>query len=724
MDAPGPRPDATSPTSSQPHLAPAPGHRHRWRLRRGDVGRALLGVAATAVGLEFASWLLPDVEIGGALDAVVLAVSIGLWSALLRPVMVFLAARTGWPGAVLLAIFGQALIVWLTLYDPAGSRQVTLVGALLASWIVAAVSTTAVWAVTAGSDDAATASLVRRAKRRGTVSVPDPDVTGVVFVQLDGVPYPVLEQGVMSGTLPTLARWVRSGSHRMAEWRPTLPATTPASQMGILHGTTEGIPAFRWVDRASGRVLVANRPADATLIEAAHSNGRGLLADDGVSISNLFTGDAPTAYATMSAIGRTQETVESRSTIARFLSRPDGLARGITRTVSEVFRERFQARRAVRRDLRPRVHRGWGFAMERAFLNGALRDLNTSLVAEAMLVGRHAVYVDYVDYDAVAHHAGIFRPESLSALEGLDAVLAQLETVAGVAPRRYRFVVLSDHGQSQGEVFADRYGEELADVVARLAGVDVATARRNLEGAGRLNTVFASGAGDDTVLGRALDRASNRVTERAYTDDDRVEAATHATPAADSSTAPFVVFGSGNLGLVFVAGESQKVPLDTLTERFPGLVSGLVTHPGVGFVVVTTRQYGPVVLGRGGEHRLTDGVVVGIDPLARFGPHAPEFVARLASMPEAPDILVNSLLDDMGEVAAFEGLVGCHGGLGGWQDRAMLVWPAELPGPDSMVVGADALHRLFVGWLELLHHRRHLAPEPADRSGADVADPT
>jgi len=43
-------------------------------------------------------------------------------------------------------------------------------------------------------------------------------------------------------------------------------------------------------------------------------------------------------------------------------------------------------------------------------------------------------------------------------------------------------------------------------------------------------------------------------------------------------------------------------------------------------------------------------------------------------MPEAPDIAVNSLLDPVtGEAAAFEGLVGCHGGLvrsgGLWEHR-------------------------------------------------------
>jgi len=128
----------------------------------------------------------------------------------------------------------------------------------------------------------------------------------------------------------------------------------------------------------------------------------------------------------------------------------------------------------------------------------------------------------------------------------------------------------------------------------------------------------------------------------------------------------------------------------------------------VGFVVVDTVDFGPVALGRGGERRLRDGVVVGVDPLARFGPYAPEFVLRAATMAEAPDIYVNSLVDDLDEVAAFEGLVGCHGGLGGWQDRAMLVHPTALRPPEGLVVGADAMHRVLVGWLEDLGHRQEL----------------
>ena len=86
----------------------------------------------------------------------------------------------------------------------------------------------------------------------------------------------------------------RRARTRLREWTPKLPATTPASQMGILHGVIDGIPAFRWYDRAHDRVMVANKPADAAVIEASPDDRQGpARRRRGASISNLFTGDAP-----------------------------------------------------------------------------------------------------------------------------------------------------------------------------------------------------------------------------------------------------------------------------------------------------------------------------------------------------------------------------------------------------------------------------------------------
>ncbi|HSF97113.1 MAG TPA: phage holin family protein [Ornithinibacter sp.] len=676
-------------------------------LRWGDVGRAVLSLFGATVGFVIASWIVPNFEVEDLETAFVAAVLVGVLGAVLRPLLVRGAVLFGWLGAVLLGLFGQALVIVVVLFTVSDLGDTTILGAFFASWVVAGVSTLFVWIATAGTDDAVVVTMLRKA-RRHPATVPDPQVPGVLFVQADGVPFPVLEWGVRAATLPTLSRWMRSGSHRMAEWRPKLPATTPASQMGILHGTIEGIPAFRWVDRAEGRVYVANKPADAAVIERKHSNGQGLLVDDGVAVSNLFTGDAPTAYACMSSVGRGLETKETRTAISQFLAHPSGLARSVSRTFSELGRELFQRSRARRRDVRPRVHRGWGFAGERAALSGLMRDLNTSLVAEAMLKGRKSIYVNFVDYDGVAHHVGMMQPEALASLEGIDAVLGQLERVAQQAPRKYHIVVLSDHGQSQGEVFSDRYGEDLATLVSRLAQVDVIATEHNAEGSGTLNAMVAGSTDTGSVMGRAMGKASERLATQSFDAVDAADEAERRQAASDTQEEQFLVFGSGNLGLVYVAGESRRLTREDLDARFPALIAGLASHPGVGFLVVDTVDHGPVAVGANGEHRVRDGIVVGDDPLARFGPDAPRFVLRAASMYETPDILVNSLLDELGEVAAFEGLVGCHGGLGGWQDRASLVWPAEFPAPDELVVGADALHRVLVGWLEHLGHRRDL----------------
>ncbi len=51
----------------------------------------------------------------------------------------------------------------------------------------------------------------------------------------------------------------------------------------------------------------------------------------------------------------------------------------------------------------------------------------------------------------------------------------------------------------------------------------------------------------------------------------------------------------------------------------------------------------------------------------------------------------------------------------------MLLAPCALPIPDEPVVGADAMHRLLVSWLEQLGHRRDLAASAAPGS-VDAGD--
>jgi hypothetical protein len=94
-------------------------------------------------------------------------------------------------------------------------------------------------------------------------------------------------------------------------------------------------------------------------------------------------------------------------------------------------------------------------------------------------------------------------------------------------------------------------------------------------------------------------------------------------------------------------------------------------------------------------------------------------------MPESPDLYVNSLVDATTlDVAAFEDLVGAHGGLGGWQDRGMLLVPTELASclPEH-VEGADELHRTLVRMLRHCGHRGSIDESRADGVSAAAPSP-
>jgi hypothetical protein len=55
-------------------------------------------------------------------------------------------------------------------------------------------------------------------------------------------------------------------------------------------------------------------------------------------------------------------------------------------------------------------------------------------------------------------------------------------------------------------------------------------------------------------------------------------------------------------------------------------------------------------------------------------------------------------------VAAFEELVGSHGGLGGGQAHSFVLAPAHWSWPREPLVGAEHTHRLLRGWLADLGH--------------------
>ncbi|MCW6010542.1 alkaline phosphatase family protein [Micromonospora sp. CPCC 205371] len=674
--------------------------------------RSLVRTAVTSfIVLAGTFWLMPGVNARGLVGLLGMVVTVAAVGALLRPLLLALATVLGGFGALVLGAFVQVIVLYVALSLAPDTHVANLPVVFGASWVAVALAALVNWFADAGTDDAFVSetvrlmSRVRRIEERNGRALPDPCPEGLLIIQLDGVPAPLLRWAVRAGNLPHIGRWLRTRSHRLTAWHTGMPATTPAAQAGILYGDTSQVPAFRWYEKDSRRLVVTSRPRDAAEVERRLASGRGLLRDGGISISNAFSGDAAECLLTVS-----HASLPGRSTrgYAAFMTSPYGFTRAIVLGVGELIRELHQARVQRLRDVRPRVSRGGAFLALRPATT-LLRDLNVSLIAEQMARGAPVIFCDFVDYDEVAHHAGPARPESLKALEALDQVLGILERLSAEAARRYHLVVLSDHGQSQGATFRQRFDESLEEVVTRLAegasgdGRAVAGATGTAEEWGRVNALLT-----EAVARRGPTAAATRAAMRRHTTDGEVtlgpadEEARH-IEEHDPAT---VVIASGNLGMVYLTRYPGRLKRAQIEAVYPLLLDGLVAHPGIGLVVVDDEA-GPVAMGRRGSHRLRDGAVEGEDPLVPYGPMARTDLLRHQEMVHVGDLVVLSVVEPgVDEVAAFEELVGSHGGLGGWQTEAVLLYPSGWHLGTDPLVGPAAVYATLVDWLDRLGLRK------------------
>ncbi|WP_370673348.1 phage holin family protein, partial [Streptomyces sp. DvalAA-14] len=451
---------------------PQPGDSRRraaGRTALRTAGRVLAVWAVSSATLAVLAGLLPDFTIeapGGdsptriALTAGAGAGAFGLLSALVWPLLVraLLLVPALLLGALVFFLNGSLLLIALRLV-PDGRGQVAPATAVVIAAVMSATSSATSTAL-AVRDDAAYGRRLARLAGRGRRHADDPPLPttpGTVFLQLDGVGHDVLHDALTSSppAMPTVAHWL-GGTHRLVPWRTDWSSQTGASQLAILHGSNHDVPAFRWYEKETGQVMVCNRPSSAAELErraVARTGSCGLLAEDGASRGNLFSGGAEQAALVMSVAVRAGTFNRPRSGYFAYFSDPANAVRTAWSFSAEVGREILESSAARIRGDRPRIKRGGLYPLLRAFATVVERDVAVAAVIGDMLAGRSAVYADLVAYDEVAHHSGPYSKDARKVLTRLDRSVRMIADAARYAPRPYRIVLLSDHGQSGGETF-------------------------------------------------------------------------------------------------------------------------------------------------------------------------------------------------------------------------------------------------------------------------------
>ena len=683
---------------------------NRKKTSRHWIARTLLIWAIETVALVLLAELLPGLSIDSWGTAIAASAAIGILNALLWPTLVYLTLPITVLTFGLLTLVLNGLIIWLASQFVPGMTITGFWTSVLIALGLTAINTFFSSLFAIDDDDSYYRNVLRKTIKR-RVKPEESDVPGVFFLEIDGLSKPVLLRAIRNGHAPTLARWLETGSHRLVGWECDLSSQTGASQAGILFGNNFNMPAFRWYEKDTGRTMVSNHPKDAAEMEQRQSNGAGLLVQQGVSMGNVFSGDAPVSIFTFSTI-RDRARSRPQSLYSYFVA-PYNFTRGLLLFLWDSVLEIRAARRQRQRDIRPRLDdRGGVYPLLRATCTVFLRELSVYSLIGYMFAGVSSAYTTFVGYDEVAHHSGVERDDALDVLRKIDQQLARLESAVKDTPRPYHFVVLSDHGQSQGTTFKQRYHITLEEFVQTLLSEQhkVEGMLKTGEGWGNVNAVLTDAIQDDEqtasrVLRRAVKHRThdgNVVLGPEHEEIKRQEEME--AKADDDEKKKVIVLASGNLGLIYFTSWKERMSYEQVNAAFPRMIPGLTQHEGIGFVLVRSEQHGPMAIGANGVYYLKDDRIEGEDPLAAFGPNTAHHLRRTDSFPYVADIMVNSFYDPAtDEVAAFEELVGSHGGLGGDQMHPFLMFPAEWELENEKIVGADAVYTVLKGWLNQFH---------------------
>jgi uncharacterized membrane protein YvlD (DUF360 family) len=623
-----------------------------------------------ALALMAAAWIVPGASIEGFWGALLVSAIVAALNAVLPPLLAALRLPFTLVAGFLLVLLADA--VMLIAADAITENAITLDSfwiALLVALIASAVTVILEVIVGSNDDDTYTIRVIRRLAARSGERV-ESDEPGVVFLEIDGLALPVLRRAMRDGNAPHMARWLAENDYELTEWEPDLSSQTGASQAGILLGSNEDIPAFRWVEKETGLLMTCSAPPDCAEIERRRATGIGLLTNGGASRGNLLSGEADHVILTVSRI---EAEKKANPGYRAFFANGFNVTRALALFVWEVILEITASARQRRRNVLPRGHRGGAYPFMRAAMCVVVRDLIVYGVLTDMMKGRPAIYATFSSYDEVAHHSGLERQDTLEALRKLDEQFGRIDRARRYAPRPYEIVVLSDHGQTQGATFKQRNGYGFDELVERsLSQGTVAS--------------VAGGDEQDAMVGHAVGEATGREPKKKRS-------------KKDVSGKQAVVLGSGNLGLIYLMEEPRRLTLEEIDARHPELIPALRGHPHVGWLLVRSEHGGPVVLGGSGARYLADGRLEGDDPLATFSPTAAQHLQRTDSFAHVADIMVGSFYDpDLDEGCAFEELISFHGGIGGPQTQPFILHPRRLAAPDEPIIGAAKVHAVLAGW--------------------------
>ena len=641
------------------------------------IKRSLIVFIGNIIGLYLISFFGLGVDVSRFDEVALFVIFISFINAIFWPIL----TRILMPFLVLTFGVGTLVLngILLQIFAPFFDITITGWGVILAPLAMALLTTILSTLVTIEDTSSYYRSVLRDAtkKRKGDIK----KYPGVIIIEIDGLAYDVLCEAIDKGYMPTVKSMLDNKSHTLRMWETDLSSQTGASQAGILHGNNEDITAFRWVEKENdNQIMECSGAIKVKTLEKRISNGDGLLVDNGASRSNLFSGDTDNVIFTFSKITDLQK-LYNHAWFSIF-SNPSNFARIVLLFFAEMILEIISQIMYRALNIQPRIRRKLSYIPTRAGTNVFMREINTGTLIGDMMIGDIDVaYSTYLGYDEIAHHSGVRGRDAWFSLKGMDKQIARLIYGNKYSPRDYEFVIQSDHGQSNGATFKQRYGESFEDFIKSLLPQDMAMYAKMSSNEEHYAETFVP-------FSKQIDSIKNRSREE---------------EKKELSDSEVIVLASGNLAMIYLTQWRHRLTYEEINELFPELISEIVKNKYIGFILVRSSERGDLAIGKNGTYYLDTNEIEGENPLEGFGDNIAQHLKRNSSFKYSPDILVNSFYDsENDEVCAFEELVGSHGGAGGSQSEPFILYPSSWKVPDEDIIGAESIYKILKENIKIL----------------------
>ena len=248
---------------------------------------------------------------------------------------------------------------------------------------------------------------------------------------------------------------------------------------------------------------------------------------------------------------------------------------------------------------------GGTYPLIRAAMTVLMRELNIYTLIGDMFAGRPSAYATFVGYDEIAHHSGVLDPGAFDALHKLDQQFARLESVIKDAPRPYHLVILSDHGQTGGATFLQRYGKSLEEFVQELMTDEhkVETPVDSSESYGTLNA-FLDRYNHQRIFRMTQFDAAASLRDKTHDGEVMLGPEGHEIRQESvrgqrrwkrkkKKNRPSTPWLPAIWGLISFTQWPERMTMEEIDEAFPAVLPGLANHEGIGFVMVRSEEHGP-----------------------------------------------------------------------------------------------------------------------------------